>query len=257
MHGFERFVVVFRDTDVLVLLLHLKHQLSREIWFMSGTKKDHKYVPIHEIKLEVALRSVLPAFHAVTGCDTVSQFAGIGKVTAWKALENNSQLLTGLGCGQLTTETMDNVEDFVCKIYDLSTEITKIDQMRVFLYNKGKDTDSLPPTFDALKLHINRVHYQTTIWMNATVPTTELINPETCGWEHDPYSNQLKPKLLLLEPIHKVCTERLMCGCKMCATRLCKCRSNNIKCLPSCGCGSITFGNPLNNVEDPGSEDEL
>ena len=103
-------------------------------------KKDPKYVPIHEIKLDAALQSVLPAFDAVTGCDTVSQFAGIGKVTAWKAFENNSQLLTGLGCWQLTTETMDNVEDFVCKIYDLSTDITKIYQMRVFLFNKGKDT---------------------------------------------------------------------------------------------------------------------
>ena len=63
---------------------------------------------------------------------TVSQFAGIGKVTALKAFENNSHLLTSLGCGRLTTETIDNVEDCVCKIYDPSTEITQIDQMRVF-----------------------------------------------------------------------------------------------------------------------------
>ena len=139
---------------MLVLLVHFKHQLSREIWFMSGTKKDPKHVPIHEMKLDASLRSVLPAFHALTGCDTVSQFAGIGKVTVWKAFENNSQLLTGLGCGRLTTETIDNVEDFVCKIYDPSTEITQIDQMGVFLFNKGKDTDSLPTTYDALKLHI-------------------------------------------------------------------------------------------------------
>ena len=86
--------------------------------------------------------------------------------------------------------------------------------------------------------------------MNATVPTPERTDPETWGWELDPYSNQLKPKLLLLEPIPKVCTELLQCGCKVCATIRCKCRSNNLKCLPSCGCGSITCGNPLNNVED-------
>ena len=121
MHGFERVVVVCRDTDVLVLLVHFKHQLSRKIWFMSGKKKDPKHVPIHKMKLDSslrsALRSVLPAFHALTGCDTVSQFADIGKVTSWKACENNSQLLTGLGFGRLTTETIDSVEDFVCKIY--------------------------------------------------------------------------------------------------------------------------------------------
>ena len=152
------------------------------------------------------------------------------------------------------------MEDFVCKIYDPSTEITHIDQMKVFLFNKGKDPDSLPPTNDELKLHINREHFRTTIWMNATVPTPERIDPETCGWKRDSYSNQLKSKLLLLEPTPKVCTELLQCGCKVCATRRrrrCKCRSNNLKCLPSCGCGSITCGNPLNNVEDSDSEDEL
>ena len=56
--------------------------------------------------------SVLPASHAVTGCDTVSPLAGHGKVTAWKAFENNSQPLYGLGYGQLTNETVDNVGKF-------------------------------------------------------------------------------------------------------------------------------------------------
>ena len=72
-------IVVCRDSGVLVLLLHFKHQLPRDL--------------------------TLRAFHAVTGCDTVSQFAGHGKVTAWKAFKQNNQLLTSLGCGELTEET--------------------------------------------------------------------------------------------------------------------------------------------------------
>ena len=70
----QRVVVVSRDTDALVLL-HFKHQLPWD--------------------------STLRAFHAVTGCETVSQFAGHGKVTAWKAFKHNRQLLTSLGCGEL------------------------------------------------------------------------------------------------------------------------------------------------------------
>ena len=58
-------------------------------------KESSKVVPVHEMKWDAALQSALPAFHAVTGCDTVSQFAGQGKVVAWKAFENNSQLLIG------------------------------------------------------------------------------------------------------------------------------------------------------------------
>ena len=61
---------------MLVLLLHCKHQLPRDL--------------------------TLPALHAVTGCDTVSRFAGHVSVTAWKAFKQNNQLLTGLGCSELT-----------------------------------------------------------------------------------------------------------------------------------------------------------
>ena len=95
--------------------------------------------------------------------------------------------------------------------HDPSTGITKINQMRVFWFNKGKDPDSLPPTSDALKLHIRRAHYQTTIWLNGTVLSLERIDPEVCGWVRDLYSNQLKSKqlLLLFKAILKVCTELL------------------------------------------------
>ena len=41
-----------------------------------------KFVPVYEMKQDAALQSVLPAFHVITGCDGVSQFAGHGKVTA-------------------------------------------------------------------------------------------------------------------------------------------------------------------------------
>ena len=67
------------------------------IWFMLGMKMAPKFVPVHELKWDAALLSVLPAIHAVAGCYTVSPFAGHGKVTAWKTFENNNQPLTGLG----------------------------------------------------------------------------------------------------------------------------------------------------------------
>ena len=116
---------------------------------------------------------------------------------------------------------------------------------RVTLFNREKDLDSLPPTSDALRLHMGRAYYQTNIWLNATVPSPERLDPEAYGWERDPYSSQLKPKLLFLEPIPKVCTELLQCSCKTCATRKgCKCRGNNPKRLLPCDCSSTTCGIP-------------
>ena len=52
-------------------------------------------------------------FHAVTGSDIVSQFAGNGKVTAWEAFKQDSQILICLGYGELTE--LSSVEKFVCE----------------------------------------------------------------------------------------------------------------------------------------------
>ena len=49
---------------------------------MSGTKTAPKVVPVHEMKWDASLHSVLPVSNAITNCDTVSPFAGHGKVTA-------------------------------------------------------------------------------------------------------------------------------------------------------------------------------
>ena len=85
---------------------------------MSGTKTAPKFVPVHKMKWDASLLSVLSASHAVTGCDTVKPFTGHDNVTAWKGFEKTSQPLTGLGNGQLTNESVDNVEKFVYKILD-------------------------------------------------------------------------------------------------------------------------------------------
>ena len=87
----------------------------------SQTPEDRVYRLEAQTKMDAAYQSVLPACHAVTGCDTEYQFAGHVKLTAWKAFDIISQLLVCKGYVQLKNET---VEKFVCKLYDPSTEIT-------------------------------------------------------------------------------------------------------------------------------------
>ena len=45
-------------------------------------------MPVHDIvqKLDSSVVQALPAFHAITGCDSVSSISGIGKTKAWKAM---------------------------------------------------------------------------------------------------------------------------------------------------------------------------
>ena len=56
-----------------------------ELWLAFGTGKSFRYLAAHEIAagLGPEKAQALPMFHALTGCDTASSFAGHGKKTAW------------------------------------------------------------------------------------------------------------------------------------------------------------------------------
>ena len=74
-----------RDTDVLLLLLAYYDRMGRtRLYMKAGTLNASKYFPVHEIRmlLSIDIVDTLLAFHAITGCDMVSQFSGDGKKTA-------------------------------------------------------------------------------------------------------------------------------------------------------------------------------
>ena len=86
--GFLKILNRTVDTDVVVLTISIVQLLGNiELWIAFGTGKDFRYIPVHEIASALGPRksAALPIFHAYTGCDTVSQFAPIGKKTAWQA----------------------------------------------------------------------------------------------------------------------------------------------------------------------------
>ena len=91
--GYQRVIISCRDTDVLVLALGHRCELSPEIWIHSGISKDQKYIPVHSINLTPSVIDNLMAFHAITGCDTTSQFSCKGKCTYWRDFKRKLDLL--------------------------------------------------------------------------------------------------------------------------------------------------------------------
>ena len=111
-------------------------------------------------------RNSLLAFHTIMGCDTTSQFCGIGKGSAWKALDSQaSNLLTSIGeTSPPTQRTIADAEAFVCHLYHKGTREVEINRERATAFRKvKKNIDSLPPTQDALHLHIRRGNNQSMI----------------------------------------------------------------------------------------------
>ena len=76
------------DTDVVVLAVSLAHKLECDrLCIAFGTGKSFHYLDATYMALMLGNDrcTALPSFHALTGCDTTSSFAGIGKRTAWSA----------------------------------------------------------------------------------------------------------------------------------------------------------------------------
>ena len=89
--GHEKIMIRTCDTDVVVIILSklASIPMAREVWISSGVGKHHMYIAAHTIAatLGPTKAPALAVFHAFTGSDTTSFFAGIGKRTAWKTCE--------------------------------------------------------------------------------------------------------------------------------------------------------------------------
>ena len=87
MQGKSKIPIRTVDTDVVVLAVSFFSRMNlEEMWIAFGTGKNVCFIAIHEIvsSLSATTFSGLLAFHAFTGCDTVSSFSGRGKQMAWE-----------------------------------------------------------------------------------------------------------------------------------------------------------------------------
>ena len=84
--GYDRTMLRTVDTDVVVLAITYYYTVpASETLIAFGTGKHFRYIGAHCIAKTFGpdKSSVLPLFHAFTGCDAVSVFHGKGKKSAW------------------------------------------------------------------------------------------------------------------------------------------------------------------------------
>ena len=241
--GYKQVNILCRDTDVLVLPLAHREQLCKEIWMFADTSRQRRYILVHRIPLSEEKRKSLLAFHAIIGCDTTSQFYGVGKTSASKVFEDAPDLFEHLGEeSQISADVLAKAEAFVGKLFNPGTQEVEINKERTAAFRKSKkDLDALPraPTQDALILHIKRANYQTIVWDKALEPCPSLPKPEDSGWYYS--EGLLKPKLMTREEVPAACLQLEYCGCSReggcCVNRRCTCVQLSLCCSKSCKCG--------------------
>ena len=93
-------------------------------------------------------------------------------------------------------------------------------------------SSSLPPTLDALSMHVRRANYQAVIWRRALHPGSSLPGPHGYGWlckpesGDDPASHSSVEIQWMTRPAApQALLDLVECGCTSgCSTQRCRCR---------------------------------
>ena len=207
--------------------------------------------------------NLLPA-HALTGCDTVSSFSGIGKTTVVKKLETFSGELK---LGRMSApfhEIHESCLQLTRLLYGEETE-ANLNTIRANIFRRkiaGKrhippKLSSLPPTMASFQAHVKRAHLQAALWQAAGEPSPPELDPVDYGWEL--HQSTLRPALGLDDqlPAPNEVLNLVSCSCKTgCSTAQCTCTKLSLTCTAFCTCkGAIACKNPMTVVVSPYEED--
>jgi hypothetical protein len=149
------------DTDVVVILvaafrkvLFINNKVS--IWVEFGMGKTVRHLHIKSIyhKLGENKSRSLPTFHALTGCDSTSNFLVRGKNPAWNAWSaypevTDAHTTYGVFSQEIivASESFRRVERFVVVLYERDSYDMCVNNARLNLFTKsGRQMEKLPPT---------------------------------------------------------------------------------------------------------------
>lgn len=265
--GYKAAVITAEDTDILVLALGFSHTIPCQLYQKVGTQNRRKYIDINKVarNLGIDVCTALVGLHAYTGCDTVSAFAGKGKLGALKLMKKEhtyQQCFGELGeSWDISPELIQKLEAFTCHMYVSKGSSCDVNECRYQLfYAKRGEVNSahLPPCMDCLHLHAQRANYQAGIWRRSLQCEPDVPSPKDCGWMIDD-EGHLDIQWMTGLPAPAAVLELMKCNCsRSCDARSCPCIANNLKCTPMCRLP--TCSNQMADEEDdiiqPDLEDE-
>ena len=158
-----------------------------------------------------------------------------------------------LGEQTFVSSTIEEVmEEVVCRLYGIKNE-TKVNSARFKTFIEKKkipEPHNLPPTEDALRLHLMRVNYQVAEWKGALNSEHMPANPIGSGWILE--DGNLSIHWTINKPAPEEILEFVSCSCKKskCTTNNCQCRAIELQCTDLCGCCQC------NNFDDSNESEE-
>ena len=178
--------------------------------------------------------------HAYTGCDTVSAFAGRGKLGALKLMrsEHWQEVFRELGQSWgLSTDLFKKLQAFTCKLYttSMTTEDINTARHQLFCARRGElESSQMPPCKDCRFMHAMRANYQAGIWRGSLQQHPQVPSPVEHGWAKND-DGQLTVEWMRGSPALDAVLQLLSCKCSRgCKLPECQCMSNGLKCTNMC-----------------------
>ena len=268
----SRIRVISDDTDVLLIFAHHLHAHTNNLPHtiqvtMEECSESHAIIDVNEVvKHPAAVIPNILGAHALSGCDTVSSFVGIGKATVLKKLMTFTDSLSLGDPSASLDKVIDSSVKFVATLYG-KEHGASLNSMRADIFKRKiawkrhvpPKLSSLPPTMAAFRLHCQRAHFQTALWKAAGMPSLPDLDPLQCGWEMN--GSKLQPVFSQLGQLAAPdeVLNLVSCGCKTgCKTALCCCTKFNLMCTDFCRCkGEAGCQNPMRvAIQDNDDSDE-
>ena len=185
--------------------------------------------------------TALVGLHSFTGCDTVSAFAGRGKLTALKQLKTDRTHQEAFGqVGQswdVSRQLFQKLQEITCRLYLPSTGTRTVNELRyqIFCARRGEvESSQLPPCEDCLFMHVLRANYQAAIWRRCLQSRPIVPCPTGHGWATDD-DGELVIDWMKGSPAPEAVLQLLACKCeRTCKLPDCTCLANGLKCTDMC-----------------------
>lgn len=244
--GYQSVVINSDDTDVFIMCLAFDADIEATLFIKCGTRARAKILDVGKIAKSIGSNvcRALIGMHAYTGCDTVSAFAGKGKLAALKLISTNIDVYDA--CVQLgddwnvSEQLMDKLEKFTCLIYGAKAGAMQVNDLRYHLFcaKKGDiESHQLPPCKDCLTQHAKRAAYQAAIWKRALEIDPSPPSPVGRGWRlvTQDGRDQLEVDWMSGQPAPQSVLDLLACTCpRSCKLPRCVCMANGLKCTDMC-----------------------
>lgn len=205
----------------MVLCLCMCHNIPSHLLQKCGTKIRTRFIDITTLSrtLGGSVCDSLIGMHAFTGCDTVSAFAGRGKMTTLNQLKMNKtyqDVFQELDRSwEVSPELFEKLQEITCHMYLPTTQTTEVNKLRyqLFCARRGVvESSQLPPCQDCLFMHALRANYQAAIWRRSLQSQSFVANPTDSGWMTDEDA-KLAVKWMRGAPAPEPVIQLLSCKC--------------------------------------------